>query len=115
MRKRVYSLKCLKSHKPEYQTQEPVFYRCRFCGTVSIKYIPVGVAPSDTIPASCCGEVCELLIPKDLDEEHNMDYCVFGGAEHTAVRIDVGGGVHPMTEDHRIEWIYFYSYHCPVK
>lgn len=112
MRKRQYSTECMISHKPEYMTGEPEFCRCRICGSVTVRHgSRKRKSGREESMGNCCGEPCERLHVQEGDgSEHEMDYCVFGGFSHNAVRVDIGGGLHPMEEEHCIEWMYLYTY-----
>lgn len=107
-----YSTRCTMSHRPPFRTGEPIFFRCSHCGNV----IVVCPAPKGTweIPVlRCCDtELKPLQICRDPEviRTHGLDFVVFGGFEHNAIRITVDGGLHPMDEGHRIEWVYLKTY-----
>ncbi len=107
-----YSTRCTMSHRPPFRTGEPIFFRCSHCGNVTV----VCPAPKGTgeIPVlRCCDtELKPLQICRDPEaiRTHGLDFVVFGGFEHNAIRITVDGGLHPMDEGHRIEWIYLKTY-----
>lgn len=75
------------------------FYRCQHCGNIIIKL------HDSKVPVVCCGEKMEELIPNTKDaaiEKHiPVTEQVEGGVE-----VSVGSVLHPMTEEHYIEWIY---------
>lgn len=112
--KRVYPTQCTTSRRPEYRTGEPEFYRCGLCGAVEVKYPPLsGQAEGTFRPGTCCGRPLERLEPcgdEALWAEHRLDYCIFGGFAHNAVRVEVDGGLHPMRAGHRIEWLYLRTF-----
>ena len=112
--RRVYPTDCTSSRRPSYRTEEPIFYRCGTCGTVQVCFRPAGSPdPEEEGPGRCCGRPLELLVPQETDgeqAEHGLQYCIFGGASHNTVRIEVDGGRHPMTEEHRIEWIFLRTF-----
>ncbi|MGN0190177.1 MAG: desulfoferrodoxin family protein [Candidatus Cryptobacteroides sp.] len=73
-------------------------YRCRHCGNIVIHLHSSGV------PVVCCGEKMEKLVPNTTDaslEKHVPE------VSHLAdlVKVSVGSVLHPMTEEHHIEWI----------
>lgn len=112
-RKRVYSTECMMSRLPPYRTQEPEFFRCPACGMVQVRLRPAGSLASSDEAGSCCGQVLERLnLCKDTEllAEHPMDFCVFGGPAHNSIRIEVAEGVHPMGDDHHIEWIFLRTF-----
>lgn len=110
--KRVYPTQCMTSRRPEYRTGEPEFYRCGVCGAVEVKYRSF-TTQGEARPGTCCGRALvrlESCADEVLAAEHRLDYCIFGGFAHNAVRVEVSGGLHPMGEDHRIEWIYLRTF-----
>ena len=112
--RRVYPTDCTSSRRPLYQTEEPVFCRCPVCGMVQVRNRPVGaLAVGAEEMGQCCGRRLERLVPQEAGTggaDHEMQFCVFGGSSHNVIRIEVDGGRHPMTEDHRIEWIYLRTF-----
>lgn len=104
-----YTTACMTSRRPPMHSSHPVFYRCESCGSVSIEY---GGCPLTGSKCGCNGTRLRLETPgpDEEDRTHILSYVFFGGAQHNAVRISVGGGSHPMTEEHRIEWIYLLTY-----
>ena len=113
-RRRVYSTRCMISHPPGYRTEEPEFYRCKICGTVQVRLRPAGVPlPVHEDAGTCCETTIEKLLPCKEEKvcgEHVIKFCVFGGFEHNTIRVEVAGGYHPMSEEHRIEWIYLRTF-----
>ena len=125
-----FSTRCRISHRPPFRTQEPLFYRCSHCGSLTVFTRPAPDHPEASGKAArpgtagksvraesagclpvlfCCGEELSPLPvchdPKIL-EEHKIEFTLFGGFEKNAARITVGSGIHPMRGDHRIEWVY---------
>ena len=86
-----YSTRCTMSHRPPFRTGEPIFFRCSHCGNVRV----VCPAPKGTweIPVlRCCDtELKPLQICRDPEviRTHGLDFVVFGGFEHNAIRITV--------------------------
>ena len=107
-----YSTRCLISHRPPFRTGEPLFFRCGSCGSVYV--VNSSGNRLDTAPeVRCCGNDLRALVssqdPKAI-EEHRLDFVVFGGFDGNAVRITVDGGLHPMEDGHRIEWVYLRTF-----
>lgn len=74
------------------------FYRCRKCGQM------VAIVKKKGCPIMCCGEAMEEVIPGTTDaavEKHVPVYEV----KDNKVYVTVGSVIHPMAEDHYIEWI----------
>lgn len=75
------------------------FFQCKHCGNL------VSVIYDAGVPLICCGEPMAELIPGSVDasqEKHVPVACVEGNL----VTVEVGSVVHPMAEEHYIEWIY---------
>ena len=74
------------------------FFRCKHCGQI-IKKV------KDTkVPVVCCGEKMELVSPNTTDaalEKHVPVVEVSGNK----VVVTVGSTLHPMVEEHYIEWV----------
>lgn len=75
------------------------FYKCALCGSVVVKLNAEGCAPS------CCGKPMEELIPGTVDAavEKHVPAVV---EKENKVYVQVGEVIHPMLENHYIEWIY---------
>ena len=74
------------------------FYKCQKCGKIVAMVKESGC---DTI---CCGEPMQEIIANTVDaakEKHVPVYKVEGNQ----VVVNVGEVVHPMTEEHLIEWV----------
>lgn len=104
-----YTTTCMVSHRPSMQNRHPKLYRCEQCGCISTVY---GEHSPTEFRCGCNGMYRHLETPgsDEKDALHLLSYVFFGGAEHNAVRIFVGDGRHPMTNEHRIEWIYLLTY-----
>lgn len=77
---------------------EQNFYYCRHCGNIIAKVNDSGVK------VTCCGEPMEILAPNTNDgakEKHVPVYSVRCGK----VSVKIGEIPHPMTNEHRIEWV----------
>ena len=78
---------------------EQKFFICEHCGNIVAMVKPSGV------PIVCCGKIMKELIPGTTDasvEKHVPVYKVDNGR----VEVVVGDVIHPMVEEHFIEWIY---------
>ena len=74
------------------------FYRCNHCGNIIVK------VHDSKVPVVCCGEKMVELVPGVVDaslEKHVPQYVV----EEDLVSVTVGSTLHPMLEEHHIEWI----------
>ena len=77
---------------------EQKFYRCTHCGNIIAK------VHDSKVPVMCCGEAMQEIIPNTVDasnEKHIPEYTVNGNM----VSVVVGSVIHPMSEEHYIEWI----------
>ncbi len=75
------------------------FYICRHCGNL------VEVINNAGVPMMCCGQKMEELVPNTSDgagEKH----VPFVTAEDGAIHVQIGEVVHPMLDEHYIQWIY---------
>ena len=74
------------------------FRICRKCGNL------VGMVHDSGVPLICCGEKMEKLVPNTTEaatEKHIPEVSRIGDT----VKVSVGSVLHPMTEEHYIEWI----------
>lgn len=74
------------------------FYRCKHCGNIIIKL------HDSKVPVVCCGEVMEELICNSVDAASEKHVPVLESNKQM-VTVTVGSVLHPMTEEHYIEWI----------
>lgn len=77
---------------------EMKFYRCARCGKI------IAVVKDTVVPTMCCGEKMQEIVPGTTDaavEKHVPVYEVKDGK----VFVTVGSVIHPMAEEHYIEWI----------
>lgn len=85
-----------------------LMYRCPICGNVIMKLVDSGVVPS------CCGHEMQLLIPQTKDEtaetqeKHMPDVQLLGDC---TLRVEVGSTPHPMSPDHKIDFILLETEH----
>lgn len=78
--------------------KELKFFRCPHCGTVIEKITDSG------IPMVCCGEVMERIYPGTAEASAEKHIPVVTRSENR-VWVQVGEAIHPMTEEHSIEWV----------
>lgn len=74
------------------------FYICKHCGNVITRLTSSGA------PISCCGEEMQLLEAGVVEAAHEKHIPVVA-AEDGLVRVSVGSVVHPMTQEHFIQWV----------
>ena len=98
------------STKPSFIQREPTFYRCPQCGQV---FVTVNTRSDDT-QIHCCGTALSALIAHTasdaLAEQHLPLMTISGGFESNTLTVNVGASPHPMEENHRLEWIYIYTF-----
>lgn len=75
------------------------FYRCQHCGNVIIKL------HDSRVPVICCGEEMALLTVNTVDAAKEKHLPVLRET-NLGMEVLVGETLHPMTEEHAIEWIY---------
>ena len=79
--------------------KETKFYICEHCKNL------VEVINASGVPMKCCGQNMTELIPGTTDaavEKHVPVVAVDGNT----VKAAIGEVIHPMTEEHSIQWIY---------
>lgn len=79
--------------------KEQKFYVCPHCGNM------VAMMHESGAKIVCCGEQMKLLEPNTTDaskEKHVPDVSIEGNL----VTVQVGSTIHPMTDEHYIQWIY---------
>lgn len=87
---------------------EQKFFKCRHCGNM------VGVLKDSGAPMICCGEPMQLLVPNAIEaavEKHVPAVTVNGDI----VTVQIGSVLHPMVEEHHIEFIYLRTETCSYK
>ena len=74
------------------------FYRCNTCGNLFLTMIDPNITPT------CCGSSMEILEANKIHEgaEKHVPIIEINGKD---VDVKVGIQLHPMTPEHRIEWI----------
>ena len=74
------------------------FYKCSHCGNI-VAYV------EDKGPkVICCGEEMNELVPKTADSAVEKHVPVVE-VEGNLVKVTVGSTLHPMAEEHSIQWI----------
>ena len=74
------------------------FLKCKGCGKIVLEI------KGSSCPTKCCGEPMEEMIPgmtEGAGEKHIPD-CDLDG---NTLRVQVGSVLHPMLEEHHIEWV----------
>lgn len=79
-------------------TKQKQIYKCNICGNI------VEVLHSGVGQLVCCGQPMELLEEKTKDVGQEKHVPVIEKTE-TGVKVKVGSILHPMEEEHYIEWI----------
>ena len=74
------------------------FYKCKHCGKI------IAIVNERNVPTMCCGEAMVELIPNTEDGAHEKHLPVYK-VEGNIVHVEVGEVLHPMLENHYIEWI----------
>ena len=75
------------------------FFICNHCKNI------IGKIHDSGVPVVCCGEKMAELVPNTTDaatEKHVPVIKVDG----TSVTVTIGSTLHPMTEEHLIQWVY---------
>lgn len=76
------------------------FYRCKVCGNI------VGLIKEGGGTLTCCGEPMEEIISNTQEGVATEKHIPLVHEENGKVYVQVGSLLHPMVEDHYIEWIY---------
>jgi len=75
------------------------FYICEKCGNI------VGMIHSSGAPLVCCGQKMTELKAGVVEASHEKHIPVVLATEDS-VKVVVGSVLHPMTEEHSIQWVY---------
>lgn len=78
------------------------FYKCLHCGNIVEMVLDKGVTPS------CCGESMKELIPNSVDASNEKHVPVIIEGDNK-VTVKIGEVLHPMSEEHYIEWILIHT------
>lgn len=73
-------------------------FKCEKCGNI------VEVLHAGTCDPSCCDQTMKLLVENTVDAAKEKHVPVVEKVQG-GFRVKVGAVAHPMTEEHRIEWI----------
>ncbi len=73
-------------------------YICKHCGNIILKL------KDSKVNISCCNENMELLIPNTVDAAVEKHIPIVEINENEVV-VTIGSVIHPMDENHYIEWI----------
>ncbi|MDL2215741.1 desulfoferrodoxin [Ruminococcaceae bacterium OttesenSCG-928-N02] len=74
------------------------FYRCEICGNLTYMVQNAGPTPA------CCGQPMKELIPgvTDASQEKHVPAVQVEGKK---VHVQIGSDIHPMLQEHFIQWI----------
>lgn len=75
------------------------FFKCNHCGNI------IEMIHDSGVPVVCCGEKMQELIPNTSDGAGEKHVPVVK-VEGDNVTVEVGSVLHPMIEEHFIQWIY---------
>ena len=78
--------------------EEIKFYICQHCGNI------IGMVHDSGARVVCCGDQMTPLVPNTTDAAHEKHVPVID-RNGLDVTVQVGSTLHPMAEDHYIEWI----------
>lgn len=78
---------------------EQKFYICKHCGNI------VEFLKSSGVSVKCCGEDMTELVANSSDGAKEKHVPVIE-AKDGVLTVSVGSTLHPMLEEHHIEWIY---------
>ena len=74
------------------------FYKCNHCGNI-IAYVK-----NNGVRVKCCGSDMIELVANSTDASEEKHVPVYS-REGKYLHVSVGGGGHPQTKEHHIEWI----------
>ena len=77
---------------------EQKFLRCERCGNI------VAVVHESGVPLMCCGQKMNQIIPGSVEASLEKHIPVFE-VKDNKVYVTVGSAIHPMIEEHFIEWV----------
>lgn len=78
---------------------EQKFFICEHCGNI------VGMIHNAGVPVVCCGEKMKQLVPNTTDAATEKHVPVIE-KDGDQIRVIVGSTMHPMSEEHQIDWVY---------
>lgn len=77
---------------------EQKFFICNHCGNI------IAFVKGSGVPVVCCDEVMQEIIPGEVEASHEKHVPTFT-EENGLVTVTVGSVLHPMSQEHHIEWI----------
>lgn len=77
---------------------EMKLYHCPYCGQI------IAIVNETGVPVVCCGKPMKEIVPGTVDASLEKHVPVFE-VKDGIINVTVGAALHPMTEDHYIEWI----------
>ena len=77
---------------------EQKFLKCEKCGNI------VAVVYESGVPLMCCGQKMNQIIPGSVEASVEKHIPVFE-VKDNKVYVTVGSAIHPMVEEHFIEWV----------
>ena len=77
---------------------EQKFLKCEKCGNI------VAVVYESGVPLMCCGQKMNQIIPGSVEASVEKHIPVFE-VKDNKVYVTVGSVIHPMVEEHFIEWV----------
>lgn len=80
------------------------FLKCSHCGNI------VTMIEDKGVPVMCCGEAMDELKANTTDAATEKHVPVVK-AENNKVYVEVGSTMHPMTEEHLVQWVYLETEH----
>lgn len=95
--------------KPAVISPDPIFFKCKKCGATII-FLKENKSPDS---CQCCGTAMIRLNPETEgpgSETHLPDYSIIGGYDNNVIKVSIGKKLHPMEEEHFIEWIYLRTF-----
>lgn len=75
------------------------FYICNHCKNI------IGKIQDKGVPVVCCGEKMAELVP-NTTEATTEKHIPVASAEGNLITVQIGSTLHPMTEEHLIQWVY---------
>ncbi|ABX42293.1 desulfoferrodoxin family protein [Lachnoclostridium phytofermentans] len=80
-------------------TKEQKFFICETCGNI------IGMIEDKGVPVVCCGKKMTELVANTSDGAQEKHVPVVE-VKDNLVYVSVGTVVHPMLEEHSIQWVY---------
>lgn len=75
------------------------FYICNHCKNI------IGKIQDKGVLVVCCGEKMAELVP-NTTEAATEKHIPVASAEGNLITVQIGSTLHPMTEEHLIQWVY---------